>query len=99
MPSFMDKVGSAASGAKWKADQQVRILKMQNNIHELENKVVTQTTALGKAAFELYKLGNLPAESLHELCANIGQLNEQIGQLTDNLHQIQAEKPPEGQAK
>ena len=96
MPSFMDKVGSAAATAKWKADQQMRILKVQNSIKDLESKVKAKTADLGAAALELYKQGNLPVESLQEICANIGQLNDQIAQSTENLHQIQAEKQPEG---
>jgi hypothetical protein len=92
--SFVDKLGSAAAAAKWKADQQMRVMHVQNNIHELENQVKAQKTALADAAFGLYQQGQLADVSLQSICATIVQNNTQIGALTDNLRQIQAEQAP-----
>lgn len=92
--SFMDKLGSAAAAAKWKADQQMRIMRVQNNIRDLENQVKTQKEALGEAALQLYAQGSLTDESLRQICVAIGQLKDQLVQVNANLHQIQAEQPP-----
>jgi hypothetical protein len=98
MPSFMDKLGSAATAAKWKADQQMRIMRTQNSIHDLENQVKAQTTALGNTALALFAQGSLTEDALREICSAIGRLNEQIAQQTDTLHHIQSEQAPsEGQ--
>jgi hypothetical protein len=92
--SFMNKLGSAASMAKWKADQQMRIVRTQNNIHDLENQVKAQKNSLAEAVLGLYAQGNLSEESLKTVCAAIGQLNSQIASVTESLHQIQAEQAP-----
>jgi hypothetical protein len=92
--SFMNKLGSAAAMAKWKADQQMRIVRTQNNIHDLENQVKTQKNSLAEAVLGLYAQGNLNEESLKTVCAAIGQLNGQIASVTESLHQIQAEQAP-----
>ena len=94
MPSFMDKIGSAAVAAKWKADQQMRVMRMQNSIHDLENQVKAQTTALGNAALALHAQGQLAEEALVEICAAIVKLNEKIAQSNETLRQIQAEQSP-----
>ena len=91
---FMDKLGSAANVAKWKADQQMRVMRAQNSIHDVEKQVNAQKATLADAALELYAQGALAEERLQEICAAIGQLNAQIATLTENLHQIQAEQPP-----
>lgn len=96
--SFMDKLGSAAAAAKWKADQQMRVMRAQSSIRDLENQVKTQKEALGDAALELFAQGSLADQSLQQLCVAIGQLKGQLAQANDTLHQIQAEQPPsEGQ--
>jgi hypothetical protein len=96
--SFMDKLGSAAALAKWKADQQMRIMRTQNNLRDLENQVKAQKETLGEAALQLYLQGGLSEPSLQQICVTIGQLQEQAAQVNAALHQIQAEQPPnEGQ--
>lgn len=92
--SFMDKLGSAAATAKWKADQQMRIMRAQNSIRDVENQVKTQKAALAETALQLYAQGALTEAPLVEACAAITQLTLQIGQLTETLRQIQAEQPP-----
>ena len=91
---IMDKLGSAAAVAKWKADQQMRAMRVQNNIHDLENQVKNQKVALADKALELNTQGLLVEEPLRETCAHIDQLDGQIKELTVTLHQIQAEQPP-----
>jgi hypothetical protein len=92
--SFLDKLGPAAAAAKWKADQQMRVMRVQSSIHELENQVKTQKASLADSVMDLYQQGQLADASLQNLCAAIAQNNTQIGALTDNLHQIQAEQAP-----
>ncbi|HVN53557.1 MAG TPA: hypothetical protein VMT46_04440 [Anaerolineaceae bacterium] len=97
MPSFMDKLGSAAALAKWKADQQVRVMRVQNQIHDLEKQVNAQNASLASTVMGLYSQGTLVDSSLREICAGIERLNEQVRQLNENLRQIQAEQPPSDQ--
>ncbi len=91
---FMDKLGSAANTAKWKADQQMRIMKVQNSIRDVEKQVGAQKAALADCAFDLYNQGQLADERLGAICVQIIQLNAQIAGLNENLHQIQSEQPP-----
>ncbi len=97
MPSFMDKIGSAAALAKWKADQQMRVMRVQNSIHDLEKQVNAQNASLANTALALYAQGALSDEPLRHICATIADLTEQVRQSTENLHQIQAEQPPSDQ--
>ncbi len=95
---FMDKLGSAANTAKWKADQQMRLMRVQNSIHDLEKQVNAQKASLADAVLEIYAQGTLADERLKGICSAISQLDTQIAGLNENLHQIQAEQPPsEGQ--
>jgi hypothetical protein len=91
---FMDKLGSAANAAKWKADQQMRVMRVQNSIHDMEKQIITQKSALADAALELHTQGALTDERLGTICAAIGQLEMQLSGLNANLHQIQSEQPP-----
>ena len=91
---FMDKLGSAANTAKWKADQQMRIMKVQNSIRDVEKQVNAQKAALADSAMDLYTQGALADERLGAICVQIAQLNAQIAGLNENLHQVQSEQPP-----
>lgn len=92
--SFLDKLGSAAAVAKWKADQQMRVMRAQNSIRDAEKQVASQKSALADAALDLYNQGSLAEDSLAGICAAILQQNEQIQLLNENLAKIQAEQPP-----
>ncbi len=92
--SFMDKLGSAAALAKWKAEQQVRIVRAQNAVHDLENQVKTQKASLADSVLDLYAQGVLTDPGLQQACAAITQLNVQVAQANEAVRQIQAEQPP-----
>ncbi len=95
---FMDKLGSAANVAKWKADQQMRVMRVQNSIHDVEKQVNAQKAALADSALALYAQGALAEDQLKAICGAIGQFQAQLAGLNENLRQIQSEQPPsEGQ--
>jgi hypothetical protein len=94
MPSIMDKMSHATAVAKWKADQQVRILRAQNSLRDLENQARVQKASLGEATFSLYASNGLTEGELINLCQQISQIYSQIQSTHQNIEAIKQEQAP-----
>ena len=77
---IQESLSRAANVAKWKADQQMRLLKSQNQVRELEGQIKTQKAQLADTALTLYTQQRLSEDELKEICSTIAQLHEQIQQ-------------------
>ena len=95
---FQDKIAHAAAVAKWKADQQVRLIRSQSKIGEIENQIRTQKAALADQALTLYKQEQLTEEDLIKICEAIAALHEQIKEQQALQEATRNERPPEQQA-
>ena len=95
---FQDRIAHAAAVTKWKADQQMRLLKSQNQVRELENQIKSQKAALADAALTLYAQEQLAEDELKQICAAIAALHEQIKEQQNSQEVIKSERAPELQA-
>jgi predicted RNA-binding Zn-ribbon protein involved in translation (DUF1610 family) len=94
---FQDKIAHAAAVTKWKADQQMRLLKSQSRIAEIESQIRNQKAALADKALTLYAQGQLLEEDLKQICDTIASLHEQIKEQHSLQEAIRSERPPEQQ--
>lgn len=95
---FQDKLAHAAAVAKWKADQQMRLIKSQGRVGEIEGQIRTQKAALADKTLALYAQGQLTEEDLKQVCASIAGLHDQIREQQVLQEAIRGERPPEQQA-
>lgn len=92
---LQDRFAHAAAVAKWKADQQVRLLKSQNLIREIESQIRSQKALLADEALRLYGLNKITEEELIKTCAAIAQLHDQIKEQQNLQEMIKREQAPE----
>lgn len=91
---IVDKMGNAANIAKWKADQQVRILKKQGEIRDIEAKVYTQKAAISELVLFLFSKNQIENEDLKTLCNAVTQLQKQIQAARQEIEFMKQEQPP-----
>ena len=93
--SIQENLSRATAIAKWKADQQMRLLKNQNQVRDLEGQMKTQKARLADAAWALYAEQRLSEDELKEICAAMVQLQEQIHQQQVLQEAIKNEQLPD----
>lgn len=94
---LQDRIAHAAAVAKWKADQQMRLLKSQNRIGDFEGQIRNQKAVLADKALALYAQELLAENELKQICATIAGLNDQIKEQHSLQESIRNERPPEQQ--
>jgi ribosomal protein L37AE/L43A len=92
---IQDYLSHAAAVAKWKADQQVRLLKSQNLIREIESQIRAQKALLADKTLNLYEQKKITEEELINICFAIAQLHEQIKEQQNLQETIKQEHAPE----
>jgi len=92
---IQDRIAHATSVAKWKVDQQTRLLKIQNEIHQLENDIKSQKARLADATLALYTQGRLEEDDLKRICATIDGFHKRISEKQSEQKATRQEKPPE----
>jgi DNA repair exonuclease SbcCD ATPase subunit len=85
----------ATAVARWKADQQMRLLRSQNQVRELEGQIKTLKARLADATLTLYAQERLDEDELKEICAAIAQLHQQIDEQQRLQEAVKNEQPPE----
>jgi len=76
---FQDKLAHAAAVAKWKADQQMRILKSQSRVGEIEGQIRNQKATLADKTLALYAQGQIKEQhSLQEAARSEGPPEQQV---------------------
>jgi hypothetical protein len=90
-----DQIAHAAAVTKWKADQQMRLMRSQSRIGECENQIRTVKATLADKALLLYSQEQLVEEDLKQICANISELHRQIKEQQSLQDAIRSERPPE----
>lgn len=93
--SFQARLSHAAAVTKWKADQQMRVLKCQNQIRDLEGQIKVQKSLLADTALSLYTQQKLTHEELIQICNAISQLHSQIKDQHNLEDMIKQERGPE----
>jgi len=92
---IQDRIAHAAAVTKWKADQQMRLMRSQNRIGEFENQIRTIKATLADKALVLYAQEQLVEEDLKQICASISELHRQIKEQQSLQDAIRSERPPE----
>jgi RNA polymerase subunit RPABC4/transcription elongation factor Spt4 len=89
--------GQAASEVKWKADQMVRINKVQNEIATLKREVGTARDQIAGAVLDMRQRGEPLPPEVEALCANIDGIMAQVAEHEAQLAAINAEVAPGSQ--
>lgn len=93
--SLQDRISHATAVTKWKADQQMRLLKSQNQVREIEVQIRQQRSNLADATLSLYAEQKLEGESLQEICAAIDALKAQTQAQVELQEKIKQEQSPQ----
>lgn len=93
--ALKDQIEHAAAVTKWKADQQVRILKIQGQINDMESTIKGRIYALGESTLRLSEQGELQQPSLLELTYQIASIKEQLLGLQQSLTAVKSESGPQ----
>jgi hypothetical protein len=94
---LQDRIAHATAVAKWKADQQLRLLKSQNRISDVEGQIKAQKADLAEKTLALYAQEQLMEDELKRICADIAVLYEQIKEQQSLQEAIRRERSPEQQ--
>lgn len=93
--AFKEQIEHAAAVTKWKADQQVRILKIQGQINDMESTIKGRVYALGEFTLRLSEQGELQQPSLLESTHEIATLKDQLLGLQQSLTAVKNENGPQ----
>jgi hypothetical protein len=94
MPIF-DRLKQGVDVTKFKADQLLRINRVQGEIGNLRGEIQQVRVKIASAAIELHKQSALSYPELEELCVGIDQLEIQIAEKEQLIASIRAEVPPQ----
>lgn len=93
--ALKEQIEHAAAVTKWKADQQMRILKIQGQINDMESTIKGRVYALGEFALRLSEQGELQQSSLLELTDEIAALKQQLLGMQQSLTAVKNESGPQ----
>ncbi len=93
--ALKEQLEHAAAVTKWKADQQVRILKIQGQINDMESTIKGRVYALGESTLGLSEQGKLQQPELLELTREIAGLKDQLLGLQQTLTAVKTESGPQ----
>jgi len=90
-----DDMNNLADKAKWKANQQMRLINLHNNITQHEGNIKVQKAHLADAAVKLFYDNQLNDETLRSMCSQIQATFNEIDNLKAQEIAVRNEKPPE----
>lgn len=93
--ALKEQIEHAAAVTRWKADQQVRILKIQGQINDIESTIKGRVYALGEYTLGLSEQGELQQPSLLEVTHEIAVIKEQLLGLQQTLTAVKTETGPQ----
>ena len=94
---FTDGASKQIEIAKWKADQLVRINKVQGEISKLKGEINTVHEQIAHAVLDMRQQGQALPPELEAVCANLDALQAQITEHEAQLATINAEQAPGAQ--
>jgi len=92
---ILDQFRRGVDVAKFKADQLMRINRVQGEVGDLRREIQGVREKIATAAIELHKQGPLSYPGLEELCAAIDRIEAQIVEKEALIARIRAEVPPQ----
>jgi hypothetical protein len=91
---MFDSLKRAANETKFKADQMLRVQRVQNDIAGVHQQLTVMRDRIGGKALELHQQGALSIPELEELCDGVDALYAQIAQKESQIAAIKAEQFP-----
>jgi hypothetical protein len=95
---MFDRLKQAANETKFKADQLLRVQRVQNEIAGVHQQLSAMRDRIGGRVLEMHQQGALGVPELEEMCAGADALVAQIAQKEAQIAAIKAEQPPMGAA-
>lgn len=92
--SIKDRLSYTVSVAKWKTDQQIRLVRSQNTMRDIENRIGALKTELAEIAIKLLSQEQLLHEKLNPTYEKIVNSEEKIKEQQDIQDKIRNEYPP-----
>jgi hypothetical protein len=94
--SLFDRFKHGVDVTKFKADQLIRINRVQSEIDDIRRQISDVRVQIASTALDLHKQGTLSNEELRNLCINIDDLKRQIENKEILISDIRAEGIPIG---
>jgi hypothetical protein len=94
MPNMQEKIAHAATVAKWKVDQQLRINSSQVKEKTIEGQIGGAKVRLSEEAYTLFTQNNLSEASLIEICQQIEGFYASLKAQQAETEAIKREFPP-----
>ncbi|HPL82389.1 MAG TPA: hypothetical protein PLU23_07775 [Anaerolineaceae bacterium] len=92
--TFKAKIEHAAAVTKWKADQQIRIVRTQSQISDMEKQIKDRVYGLGEATLALSDRGGVNQPELQPHLHDLNEMRKYLAQLQTTLEAIKNEAPP-----
>lgn len=92
--SIKDRLSHTAAVAKWKTDQQVRLIRSQNATRDIENKIGVLKKELGEIVVQLFSREQLSHDDLSPIYEKIVDFEGQIKEQHNIQEKIRNEDPP-----
>ncbi len=92
--TFKAKIEHAAAVTKWKADQQIRIVRTQSQISDMEKQIKDRVYGLGEATLALSDRGGVNQPELQPHLHDLNEMRNYLAQLQTALEAIKNEAPP-----
>ena len=91
---ILDRLKYGVDVSKYKADQLLRINRVQNEIDLLNRDIAQIQKKITSKAIELHQIGNLANPELEQICLEIDEINRQIRDKLVLIASIRNEEPP-----
>jgi hypothetical protein len=92
---MLDRLRHVGDVTKFKADQLLRVNRVQSEISNLRREIQTTRDRIASAALELHRSDSLLPAEIEQLCTAVDRLNAQIMEREALIAAIQAELPPQ----
>ncbi len=92
---LLDQLRHGVDVTKFKADQALRINRVQNEIGGLRRDILGIREKIADAVLQLHKQNALSYSELEEMCASIDQIDLRIAEKEAQINSIRAEVPPQ----
>ena len=94
MPTLQDRLDHATKVAKWKVDQQKRILNKQSKITDFKKQFRRNKLILSDKVYELYREKKIKNIELVSICEDSDSIREAIRKTELEKESIRKEVPP-----
>ena len=92
---FFDRIKQGGDATKFKADQLIRVQRVQSEISSINKEIEYAKDRLANLAIDLHQRGELADQRIEEVCLQIDQLLLQIAEKNNQIASIRAEELPQ----